>query len=145
MSFIDEIKARARKNIKTIVLPEGEDRRVLEAAATTIKEGNAKVVILGKEADIKELGKDLDLSAATLIDPAKSDKLDAYIDKLYADVTSLFQLDQIEVKAGKRVTFGGLPGEAKTLLITIPCVWVVIGGYSLWAKRKDRKKKAKTQ
>lgn len=70
---------------------------------------------------------------------------DAYIDKLYADVTSLFQLDQIEVKAGKRVTFGELPGEAKTLLITIPCVWVVIGGYSLWAKRKDRKKKAKTQ
>ena len=70
---------------------------------------------------------------------------DAYIDKLYADVTSLFQLDQIEVKAGKRVTFGELPGEAKTLLITIPCVWVLIGGYSLWTKRKDQKKKAKTR
>ncbi|MBO4421011.1 MAG: phosphate acetyltransferase, partial [Lachnospiraceae bacterium] len=40
MSFIDDIKARARKNIKTIVLPEAEDRRVLEAAATTLKEGN---------------------------------------------------------------------------------------------------------
>ena len=45
MSFIDDIKARARKNIKTIVLPEAEDRRVLEAAATTLKEGNAKIIL----------------------------------------------------------------------------------------------------
>ena len=65
---------------------------------------------------------------------------DKYIEKLYADVTSLFQLDQIEVKAGKRVTLGELPAEAKTLLIVIPCIWILIGGYSLWEKRKNRKK-----
>ena len=70
---------------------------------------------------------------------------DAYIDKLYADITSLFQLDQIEVKAGKRVTFAELPSEAKTLLIVVPCIWILIGGYSLWVNRKNRKKKAKTQ
>ena len=58
---------------------------------------------------------------------------------------TLFQLDQIEVKAGKRVSYTELPGEAKTLLITIPCVWVLIGGYSLWVRRKDQKKKAKTR
>ncbi len=65
---------------------------------------------------------------------------DKYIEKLYADVTSLFQLDQIEVKAGKRVTLGELPAEAKTLLIVIPCIWILIGGYTLWEKRKNRKK-----
>lgn len=65
---------------------------------------------------------------------------DKSIEKLYADVTSLFQLDQIEVKAGKRVTLGELPAEAKTLLIVIPCIWILIGGYSLWEKRKNRKK-----
>ena len=65
---------------------------------------------------------------------------DAYIEKLYSDVTSLFQLDQIEVKAGKRVTFGELPAEAKTLLIVIPCIWLVISGYSLWTKKKNRRK-----
>jgi multiple sugar transport system substrate-binding protein len=65
---------------------------------------------------------------------------DAYIEKLYSDVTSLFQLDQIEVKAGKRVTFGELPAEAKTLLIVIPCIWILIGLYSLMTKRKGRKK-----
>ena len=65
---------------------------------------------------------------------------DAYIEKLYSDVTSLFQLDQIEVKAGKRVTFGELPAEAKTLLIVIPCIWILIGLYALVTKRKSRKK-----
>ena len=66
---------------------------------------------------------------------------DAYIEKLYADVTKLFQLDQIEVKAGKQVTLGELPAEAKALLIVIPCIWVMIGGYSLWTAGKNRKKK----
>ena len=65
---------------------------------------------------------------------------DAYIEKLYSEVTSLFQLDQIEVKAGKKVTFGELPTESKTLLITIPCVWILIIAYSLWKGKKPRKK-----
>ena len=82
MSFIDTIKERARKELKTIVLPEAEDRRVLEAAATTIKEGNAKVVLLGDPADIAKLGEGLDLSGATIINPKTSDKLQAYVDKL---------------------------------------------------------------
>ncbi|MBO4415750.1 MAG: phosphate acetyltransferase [Lachnospiraceae bacterium] len=82
MSFIDDIKVRARKDIKTIVLPEAEDRRVLEAAATTLKEGNAKVVLLGAKADIDKLGEGLDLSGAQIIDPQNSDKLEQYIDKL---------------------------------------------------------------
>ena len=66
---------------------------------------------------------------------------DEYIDKLYTEVTSLFQLDQIEVKAGKRVSFAELPVEAKTLLITIPCIWILIIGYSLWKGKKNKKKK----
>ena len=82
MSFIDDIKVRARQNIKKIVLPEAEDRRVLEAAATTLKEGNAEVVLLGAKADIDKLGEGLDLSGATIIDPKNSDKLQQYIDKL---------------------------------------------------------------
>ena len=66
---------------------------------------------------------------------------DAYIDKLYAEVTSLFQLDQIEVKSGKRVSFGELPSEAKTLLIVIPCIWLVIGAYSFRTAGKKKQKK----
>ena len=37
MSFIEQIKERARKQIKTIVLPEAEDLRVLEATRNSLK------------------------------------------------------------------------------------------------------------
>ena len=43
MGFIDTIKARAKADIKTIVLPETEDRRTYEAAAQVLKEGIAKI------------------------------------------------------------------------------------------------------
>ena len=69
---------------------------------------------------------------------------DAYIEKLYSETTSLFQLDQIEVKAGKRVTFSELPPEAKTLLIVIPAIWILIIGYTLWTGKKKRKKAQKS-
>ena len=39
MNFIEEIKQRARKEIKKIVLPEAEEVRVLKAASTALKEG----------------------------------------------------------------------------------------------------------
>ena len=42
MGFIDVIKEKARADKKTIVLPESEDRRVLEATETILKEGLAK-------------------------------------------------------------------------------------------------------
>ena len=44
MSFIKEIKIRAKKDIKTIILPEAEDIRVIEAASKIAKQGFAKVV-----------------------------------------------------------------------------------------------------
>jgi len=46
---------RARKLKKTIVFPEGEDPRVLEAAARLVREGLAKPVLIGrKPADAPE-------------------------------------------------------------------------------------------
>lgn len=82
MSFIEEIKARARQNIKTIVLPESEDRRTYEAAAKTLEEGNAEIIIIGKEDVIRNKSTGLDISRATLIDPEKYEKFDQYVDKL---------------------------------------------------------------
>ena len=53
MSFIESIKQRAKKDIKTIILPEAEDKRVLEAASKVIAQGFAKVVLLGNKAQIE--------------------------------------------------------------------------------------------
>ena len=43
MNFIDSIKQRARQNIKTIVLPEASDLRIIKAAATAIQEKYANI------------------------------------------------------------------------------------------------------
>lgn len=82
MGFIDVIKEKARADKKTIVLPESEDRRVLEATATILKEGLANVVLIGNEEQIKKDAADLDIAGAVIVDPATSDKTQAYIDKL---------------------------------------------------------------
>lgn len=85
MSFIEEIKERAKKDIKTIVLPEAEDKRVLEAASTVVKQGFAKIVLIGNEDKIEEDAKkyNIDLSGIEIINPLKSDKKEEYIKNLY--------------------------------------------------------------
>ena len=84
-SYIEGIFAKARRHDKTIVLPEGEDERVLKAAHLIRKQQIAKLVILGDvesiNAHFAKQGWDLD--GITLIDPAKSDRLGAYAELLY--------------------------------------------------------------
>ena len=59
MGFIDNIKAQAMKEKKTIALPESMDKRTYEAAETIIKEGIADVIIIGTPEEIEEYGKGL--------------------------------------------------------------------------------------
>ena len=85
MSFIDGIKERAKQNVKTIVLPETEDARTLEAASKVIAQGIAKVILIGNKdkvlADAKAQG--LDLSNVPVVDPANCDKFDTYANTLF--------------------------------------------------------------
>ena len=85
MSFIEEIKVRASKDIKTIILPEAEDRRVLEAAAKVTKEKFAKIILIGNENKIKESAKEygLDLTSVQIVNPEESDKKELYAERLY--------------------------------------------------------------
>lgn len=82
MGIIDSIKQRARLNKKTIVLPETEDRRTYEATAQILKEDLANIILIGSEEVVKEGSQGLDISRATVIDPATSDKTAGYIEKL---------------------------------------------------------------
>ena len=84
MGFIDVIKERAKSNIKTIVLPETEDMRTLEAADKILKEGIAKLVLVGNEEAVKKSAAEggFDISGAQIVDPATSEKTQGYIDKL---------------------------------------------------------------
>lgn len=82
MGFIDTIKARAKADKKTIVLPESEDRRTYEAAAQILKEDLANLIIIGSEEAVKKGSEGLDVSKATIVDPEKNKKTQAYVDKL---------------------------------------------------------------
>ena len=81
-NILEEIKLKAKALQKTIVLCEGEDSRVVKAAADATKEGIAKIVLLGNEADIKAKNPDVNLDGVTVIDPLTSDKLPEYNAKL---------------------------------------------------------------
>lgn len=84
MHLVDQIKAKARSVTKTVVLPEGYDERMVQAAGLIVKDRLAKVVLLGDPATLlakaKELGASLD--GVELLDPKSSPKLEAYVDEL---------------------------------------------------------------
>lgn len=81
--FMDKLKAIAATDKKTVVLAEGEDLRTIQAADQILKEGFADLIILGDEAKIAELAKDYEISAAKVIDPAKSELTADFAAKLY--------------------------------------------------------------
>jgi phosphate acetyltransferase len=71
LMFEYQLVERSRADRRRIVLPEGNDDRVIRAAATVLARGIADLVILGDEGDIRtraaELG--VDLTAAQIISP----------------------------------------------------------------------------
>ncbi len=109
MSLLDEIKAKAKSLNKTIVLCEGEDKRVVEAAAQITKEGIAKIVLIGNEAECKKVAPEVDLTGITLIDPLTSDKTAAYANILYeARKAKGMTEEQAKEQAKDRTMFGAL-------------------------------------
>ena len=85
MNFIDSIKERAKKDIKTIVLPETEDLRVLQAAEKITKEGFANVILVGNEESTKKLALDnnINIGGVKIINPSKSEKYEEYVNKFF--------------------------------------------------------------
>ena len=82
MSFIDSIKERDRQNKKVIVLPESEDVRTYAAIERVLKENTADVILVGTDELVAEKGAGYDISGARVVDPAKFEKMDEYIDTL---------------------------------------------------------------
>ena len=80
MAFIDVIKAKAKADKKTIILPESMDRRIFEAAAEILADDIANIVIIGSEEECTKNSEGLDISKAIIVDPAKNEKTESYID-----------------------------------------------------------------
>ena len=85
MSFIENIKQRAKQDIKTIILPEAEDKRVLEAASKVVAQRFAKVILIGDKQQVEKDSKEnnIDLSEVEIIDIKSSSKKQEYAQKLF--------------------------------------------------------------
>ena len=86
MKLSQLIREKAKKNPKIIVLPEGEEPRMIKAAETIINEGFASLILLGREENIKskarELGIDLP-NKIKIINPKDSERLKEYAESYY--------------------------------------------------------------
>jgi len=80
MHLVAQIKAKARANLQTVVLPEGYDDRMVAAAAQIVADKLAKIVLLGNpeilNAKALELG--VSLAEVTIVEPKSSELLDSY-------------------------------------------------------------------
>ena len=118
MAFIDLIKAKAKTDKQSIVLPETKDKRTLIAAAQVLKEGTADIIMIGKEEKIMDGAGwlDVDLTGVTVVDPDIDPKLDEYVEVLY------------ELRKHKGMT----PEKAREILTTD---WLTYG--VMMVKQKD--------
>lgn len=82
MSIMNKILEKAKASKKTIVLPESDDRRMLEASQKIVSQGIANIILLGDEAAIKAKAGDIDLSGVSFVNPLESDKAEAYANEL---------------------------------------------------------------
>ena len=83
MGFLEQIIERAKSNVKTIVLPESTDLRVVKAASMVQRQGIANVVLIGNKDNIRELAGDIDLSGVKIEDPLNSEKFEDYANTFY--------------------------------------------------------------
>lgn len=85
MNFIENIKDKARKQIKTIILPEAEDIRTLKAAEIALKEKYANIVLIGNKTEILEKAKtnNIDIQEAEIIEPRTSENYEKYVNLFY--------------------------------------------------------------
>ena len=108
-SIVAGIKSRAAALDRKIVLCEGEDSRVVEAAAACVKEKIAHIVLLGKEADIRAKNPSVDLTGVEIVDPETSPKLPLYAHLLYElRKAKGMTEEQAEAQAKDATFFGAL-------------------------------------
>ena len=162
MKLINDIIARAKSDKQRIVLPESMEERTLTAANSLIEDGVAEIVLLGNAKEIEERAKSLNLnsiSKATIVDPAKHDKRDKYIDllielrkhkgmtaekaeqlvedPLYLSCLMIKNGDADGEIAGAENTTGNVLRPALQIIKTQPGIRVVSGAFLMFTQLPD--------
>ena len=82
-NVLEIIKKNAKAKNKNVVLPEGEDSRVVKAAAEAVKEGLATITLLGNLDEIKKANPDVDLAGVIVVDPVTDERTIKYAEMLF--------------------------------------------------------------
>ncbi len=156
MELIEQLIARAKADKQRIVLPEGTEERTLKAANQILTDGIADLIILGNVDEILEKAQEWGLgniSKATLIDPATSEKREEYaqllcelrkkkgmtieqarqtvLDPLYFGCMIIKSGDADGQLAGARNTTGDVLRPALQIIKTAPGITCVSGAMLL--------------
>ena len=156
MELIEQLIARAKADKQRIVLPEGTEERTLKAANQILTDGVADLIILGNVDEILEKAQEWGLgniSKATLIDPATSEKREEYaqllcelrkkkgmtieqarqtvLDPLYFGCMIIKSGDADGQLAGARNTTGDVLRPALQIIKTSPGITCVSGAMLL--------------
>ena len=85
MTFIEEVKQKAKKDIKTIVLPEGNDIRTIKAVEKVLQEKFADVIVLGKKDEILNMAKEnnINIDEVKIINPIEDSRYDKLVNDFY--------------------------------------------------------------
>lgn len=83
MEFLKLMKETAKNNQKTIVLPETEDVRTIEAASKILEEGLAKLILIGNKEEINKKFPEYNIDGATVVDPLNYEKFDELANMLF--------------------------------------------------------------
>ncbi len=86
MNISENIRLKAKQQIKKIVLPEGDEPRAIEASKIIYQEEFAEVILLGNEESIKKTAEEINVKlpeSITIIDPNLSDKKEEYATLYY--------------------------------------------------------------
>lgn len=85
MELMKRLLEAAKADRKKIVLPEGSEERTIKAAFYIQREKLAFPILIGNKEEIlnKASSFDIDLSGIEIVDPEKSERLNAYIEAFY--------------------------------------------------------------
>ena len=162
MDLIDQIKVKAMRNRQRIVLPESYEERTLKAADVILDKGIADIILLGTDKAIHDNAKKYGLKnivKATLIDPMKFEKREAYAEMM-VELRKLKGLTKDEALkllqnplyfATVMIKYGDADGEvagadnatgdvlrpAFQYVKTLPGISVVSGAFFMFLKDKE--------
>ena len=116
MGFIENIINQAKKDKKTVVLPEATDTRILKAASRSIEEGTADIIFVGDEKEITAIAEKekINLYNAEIVNPKNSDKLEEYTN-MYFDIykNSISSIDEAKKEVLNPLIFGMMMVKAE--------------------------------